>query len=226
MKYDNTIEGVFINRPNRFIAHVSINNEVETVHVKNTGRCAELLIPGVRVMLEKSSNPARKTAYDLVCVYKENLGWINMDSQAPNKVVGEWLAGQPECFDSITTIRPEYTFGQSRIDFYIEQGGRPTLIEVKGVTLERDGSCYFPDAPTVRGVKHLNELARAAAEGWQCCIAFVIQIEGFDRVYPNDLTQPEFGRALDNAAAAGVRILYLSCHVTKNELYVVSSHEN
>ena len=150
------MDGIFLDRPNRFIAHVDVNGTVETVHVKNTGRCRELLLPGAAVRLEVSDNPKRKTKYDLVAVRKQKLGWVNMDSQAPNKVVGEWLSKQE--FD---LVRPEFAYGKSRIDFYMEKGEQKYLLEVKGCTLEVGGIGYFPDAPTERGVKHLHELAQA-----------------------------------------------------------------
>ena len=151
MRYQNTVHGKFINRPNRFIAQVEIEGEVHTVHVKNTGRCKELLLPGVEVVLEESHNPERKTRFDLVSVYKENLGWVNIDSMAPNIVVGEWLNGENKIFGKETKIKPEYKFGDSRIDFYVETPNRKALIEVKGVTLEQNGTGLFPDAPTERG---------------------------------------------------------------------------
>ncbi len=227
MKYKNIVEGSFVDRPNRFIAHVNViykdKTVMETVHVKNTGRCAELLMPGVKVLLEKSDNPNRKTLYDLVAVYKEGIGLINMDSQAPNKVVGEWLRNQNDrlkLFHNITYIKPEYTYGKSRIDFYLEYNDKKVLMEVKGVTLERNKTGYFPDAPTIRGVKHLNELAAAVKNGYECYIAFVIQMEGVDIVYPNIDTHPEFGEALDAAKNAGVHILYLGCSVEKKELLI------
>ena len=153
MKYREIVEGAFIDRPNRFIAHVDVNDTVETVHVKNTGRCRELLVPGAAVRLEVSDNPKRKTKYDLVMVHKQGLGWVNMDSQAPNKVVAEWLAT-----GDYDLVKSEYTYGKSRIDFYMEKNGEKYLLEVKGCTLEVDGIGYFPDAPTERGVKHLHEL--------------------------------------------------------------------
>ena len=177
MKYREIADGIFVDRPNRFIAHVEVNGAVETVHVKNTGRCKELLLPGTAVRLEVSDNPKRKTKYDLVAVHKQGLGWVNMDSQAPNKVVGEWFAKQGYDY-----IRPEFTYGKSRIDFYMEKGEQKYLMEVKGCTLEVDGIGYFPDAPTERGVKHLHELAQAQQAGYRCAVAFVIQMEGITEV--------------------------------------------
>mgnify|MGYP000787010301 FL=1 len=168
MKYGKIVEGKFIDRPNRFIAHVEIAGKAETVHVKNTGRCRELLLPGAAVRLEQSDNPARKTLYDLVAVYKDRIGWINIDSQAPNKVVKEWLEAQ-----DYDVVRPEYTYGNSRIDFYLEKGEHKILMEVKGCTLEINGIGYFPDAPTERGVKHLRELAAARQEGYELSLIHI-----------------------------------------------------
>lgn len=216
MKYNKTIHGQFCSRLNRFVAEVMINGKQETVHVKNTGRCKELLLPGTEVVLEISDNPSRKTKYDLICVYKENLGWVNIDSQAPNKVVKEWLAKQ-----DYDMIRPEYSIGNSRIDFYMEKDGQKYLMEVKGCTLEIDGIGYFPDAPTERGVKHLRELQKAAQKGYQCYVAFVIQMEGIHEVRPNLKTHPEFGVALEEARQAGVQVLCLGCTVGENELEIV-----
>ena len=220
MKYDNITIAKFIERPNRFIAYVDIEGKREKVHVKNTGRCKELLLPGVQVGLEKSGNPARSTQYDLVTVYKDEIGWINMDSQAPNKVVYEWLQKQ----NGISYIKPEYTYGDSRIDFYFEtEDGTKALMEVKGVTLERERIAYFPDAPTERGVKHINELVKAGKEGYKVYLAFVIQMNGIYEVYPNDETHPEFGQALRNAQEAGLTVLTLPCKVTERELEI---HDN
>ncbi|MDY4892091.1 MAG: DNA/RNA nuclease SfsA, partial [Agathobacter sp.] len=201
-------------RPNRFIAHVELNGKVETVHVKNTGRCRELLFPGADVILSHSGNPSRKTAYDLIAVYKEGLGLVNIDSQAPNQVVKEWLKGQ-----AFTLVRPEYGYGDSRIDFYMEKGNKRYLMEVKGCTLERDGIGYFPDAPTERGVKHLHELTKAVSEGYQAYLTFVIQMEGVTKVLPNIETHPEFGEALQTAQEAGVKVVYLPCQVEEDEIF-------
>ncbi len=216
MRYDNCTIGAFAERPNRFIAIVDIEGRRETVHVKNTGRCKELLLPGREVALVKSDNPARKTQYDLVAVNKPNIGWINIDSQAPNQVVKEWLERQ-----DYDLIRPEYKYGQSRIDFYLEKGAEKTLLEVKGCTLEIDGVGYFPDAPTERGVKHLRELTAAAAQGYTTVIAFVIQMNGIRDVYPNVETHPEFGIALREAEEAGVKIWRLPCQVTTDTLEIL-----
>lgn len=216
MKYRKVIDAKFINRPNRFIAEVEIPERGrEIVHVKNTGRCKELLIPGVDVILEESDNPNRKTKYDLIAVRKEGMGWINIDSQAPNKVVYEWLEKQGYSY-----IKPEYKYGNSRIDFYMERENSKYLMEVKGCTLEIDRIGYFPDAPTERGVKHLRELTLATKKGYKCIIAFVIQMEGITEVRPNISTHPEFGIALKEAKDAGVEIWYMPCRVMPDELFI------
>lgn len=215
MKYRKIVDGLFIDRPNRFIAHVDIQGMTETVHVKNTGRCKELLIPGCPVRLELSDNPNRKTRYDLVAVCKKDFGWINIDSQAPNKVVKEWL----ETMD-YDRIQPEFTYGESRLDFYMEKGEKKYLMEVKGCTLEVDGIGYFPDAPTERGVKHLYELIKARKQGYECFLAFVIQMEGIQEVRPNTNMHPAFGKALEEARRAGVKILYLPCRVGTDTLTI------
>lgn len=217
MKYHAITEGRFLDRPNRFVAHVCIDSVTHTVHVKNTGRCKELLLPGAAVRLERSDNPNRKTQYDLVAVLKEGLGWVNIDSQAPNQVVKEWLETQH--FD---VIKPEYTYGNSRVDFYMERGDQKYLLEVKGCTLEIDGIGYFPDAPTVRGVKHLRELTQAQSAGYQCAVAFVIQMPGITEVRPNITTQPEFGAAWDDAVKAGVKILFLPCSIGRDTLSILT----
>ncbi len=220
MKYNNTIHGSFGSRKNRFVAEVMIDGRQETVHVKNTSRCRELLLPGAEVVLEQAANPSRKTKYDLISVYKEGLGWVNIDSQAPNKIVRAWLEGQ-----DYDVVRPEYTIGDSRIDFYMEKGDQKYLMEVKGCTLEIDGIGYFPDAPTERGVKHLRELKKAAQEGYQCYAAFVIQMEGITEVRPNIETHREFGQALEEAENAGVKVLYLGCAVTEDTLKIAEVRE-
>lgn len=216
MIYKNTIHGKFESRQNRFIAKVWIGDILETVHVKNTGRCRELLLPGADVVLEISDNPRRRTKYDLISVYKEGLGIVNIDSQAPNAVVREWLAGQDYSY-----VKPEYSYGSSRIDFYMERGEDKYLMEVKGCTLEIEGIGYFPDAPTERGVKHLHELAEAVKEGYHCIIAFVIPMEGVYEVRPNISTHPEFGVALEEAKAAGVEVLFLPCKVGETSLEII-----
>jgi sugar fermentation stimulation protein A len=224
MKYDKIVKAIFIERPNRFIARVKIDGseEVESVHVKNTGRCRELLLRGAEVILEDciEKNPNRKTRYDLIAV-KKNMIWVNIDSQAPNKVVKEWLMTQ-----GYDCIKPEYTFGNSRMDFYMEKGKQKYLMEVKGCTLEIDGVGYFPDAPTERGVKHLRELAAACGQGYKCLIAFVIQMEEISEVRPNTETHPEFGAALHEAKAAGVEVLFLKCHVGMDRLEIIGEDES
>lgn len=215
MQYQNIRRGVFLDRPNRFVAHVEIGGLRETVHVKNTGRCRELLIPGREVILSHSDSPSRKTAYDLIAVEKPGLGLVNIDSQAPNHVMKEWLLGLD--FD---LIKPEFSYGSSRIDFYMERRGRRYLIEVKGCTLEIGGVGYFPDAPTERGLKHLHELARARQEGFLASVAFVIPMGGVTKVLPNMETHPAFGIALSEAEAAGVQVLYLPCRVGEDRLEI------
>lgn len=215
MKYNNVIHGKFHSRPNRFIANVYIDGYLEMVHVKNTGRCKELLLPGSEVILELSDNPKRKTKYDLISVYKVGIGWINIDSQAPNKVAYEWLKEQ-----GYSVIKQEYKYGKSRIDFYMEKGEEKYLMEVKGCTLEIDKIGYFPDAPTERGVKHLRELTAATKDGYRCIVAFVIQLEGVDEVRANVVTHKEFGVALEEAKDAGVQIIYLGCKVGENSLVI------
>ena len=221
MRYRNIKTGRFVDRPNRFSAPVEVDGTVETVHVKNTGRCRELLIPGVTVYLECSTNPLRKTAWDLVAVEKgERL--INMDSQAPNKVFAEW-ANAGQFIPDLTLLRPETTWGKSRFDFYWEAGDRRGFVEVKGCTLEEDGFCRFPDAPTERGVKHLNELASCMEYGYEAAVCFVIQMEGMKQFSPNDATHPAFGDALRAAHAAGVQVLAVGCSVTPDSLQITHS---
>lgn len=216
MKYDNIEKGIFVSRPNRFIAHVEINGREEVVHVKNTGRCRELLPKGAEVFLSRSDNPYRKTAYDLVAVNKSGR-LINMDSQAPNKAFGEF-ARAGKFIAEPDLIRPEYTWGNSRFDFYIEKAGRRCLIEVKGVTLEFDGKCYFPDAPTERGVKHVMELISAKEAGYETFIVFVIQMSDVKLLSPNDSTHPQFGEALRLAQKNGVNILAYDCLVNPESM--------
>jgi len=215
MEYNEIARAKFIRRPNRFVAQVEFDGHEETVHVKNTGRCKELLIPGVEVILSKGENPNRKTAYDLVAVEKAGLGLVNIDSQAPNKVMGEWLAGR-----GYDLVKPEYKYGNSRIDFYMERGEEKYLLEVKGCTLERGGMGYFPDAPTERGIKHIHELIEARRKGYWCGLAFVIQMPAVSEVRPNIETHPAFGEAWQEALAAGVKIWFLGCAVKENSLTV------
>ena len=224
MVYGKILPGIFQARPNRFIAHVEMGGRLEVCHVKNTGRCRELLVPGVKVWLEESANPARKTKYDLIAVEKarpEGPLLINMDSQAPNKVFGEWAAAGGLGFVP-TLLRPETTYGNSRFDYYWEwsQEGeaRRGFWEVKGVTLEEGGTARFPDAPTLRGVKHLEELVLARQAGCEAGVCFIVQMAGMDHVEPNDATHPEFGAALRRAAQAGVEVLALECAVEPGRL--------
>ena len=218
MIYPHTREAVFLARPNRFVAEVELEGRPETVHVKNTGRCRELLLPGARVILAAGEGSARKTAWDLVTVWKPGLGWVNIDSQAPNRVVREWLeaGGIP----GLTRIRPEYPYGDSRVDFCLEQGERRILLEVKGCTLEREGLGWFPDAPTLRGAKHLRELAAARSAGWDCILAFVIALPGVRQVLPNRETDLAFAEALAAAEKAGVQVLHLPCAVGPDRLEI------
>lgn len=215
MRYDNVKRAVFLDRPNRFTAHVELGGATETVHVKNTSRCRELLRPGAEIWLTRADNPARKTKYDLIAVRKETGALFNIDSQAPNRAVGEWLARQG--FDRVI---PEYRFGGSRIDFYMERGGERWLLEVKGCTLEREGVGFFPDAPTQRGTRHLRELAAALNQGFQAAAAFVMQAEGMKTVLPNAGTDPAFAEAFRAAEAAGVRILCLPCRVEPDRMEI------
>ncbi len=215
MEYANICPARFLSRPNRFIARVELEGREETVHVKNTGRCRELLVPGARVWLERSGNPQRRTAYDLVAVEK-GPRLINMDAQAPNKVFGEWA--QSGGIPGLTLLRPETVWGSSRFDFYWESQAERGFVEVKGVTLEVDGAAYFPDAPTLRGVKHLRELITAQQQGCRAAVCFVIQMKDIDFFSPNDVTHPAFGQALREAAAAGVEVWAYDCAVTPGSL--------
>ena len=224
MKYGKILPGVFLARPNRFIAHVETAGRMEICHVKNTGRCRELLVPGARVWLEESAKPARKTRYDLIAVEKmrpDGPLFINMDAQAPNKVFGEWAAAGGLGFVP-TLLRPETAYGSSRFDFYWElseeREARRGFWEVKGVTLEENNAARFPDAPTLRGVKHLEELVLARQAGYEAGVCFVVQMEGMDYVEPNDRTHPEFGAALRWAARAGVEVLALECEAEPGRL--------
>ena len=221
MQYDAVRRGVFLRRPNRFIAQVLIDGREETVHVKNTGRCRELLVPGAAVYLEESSNPARKTRYSLIAVQKRDL-LINMDSQAPNAAAAEALAAGivalPEFGGLLPGIRREAAYGASRFDFLLERGICRAFVEVKGVTLEEEGAVLFPDAPTQRGIKHLEELCRARREGYACAVLFVIQMERAAYFAPNNRTHPQFGRALLEARQAGVHLLARRCRVTPDSM--------
>lgn len=217
MHYCNMIPGKFIARPNRFIAHIEIDGRKEVCHVKNTGRCRELLLPGADVWCQRSSNPNRKTKFDLICVQKGHR-LINTDSQAPNAAAAEWL--RDGGLGEISGLRSEFTRGDSRFDFTFEKDGRQCFLEVKGVTLENDGVCAFPDAPTERGTKHINGLIRAAQEGCGAYILFVIQMSGVEFIHPNDATDPAFGQALREAAENGVQILAMDCEVTPETMTI------
>lgn len=216
MEYNNIVKGRFIDRPNRFIANCEINGKTEVCHVKNTGRCKELLIQGTTVYLQKSDNPNRKTQYDLIAVQKgERL--INMDSQIVNSVALEYV---PRLFDKIKFIKPEYTYGNSRFDIYIETETDKIFVEVKGVTLESGGVTAFPDAPTVRGVKHLKELQKAVKEGYKAIALFVIQMNDVKYFVPNRKTHPEFADELKKAAENGVNLLAFDCKVTPHSIEI------
>lgn len=217
MKYKTVREARFIDRPNRFVAHCELDGQTVTCHVKNTGRCRELLVPGATVWLAAGENPARKTAWDLVAVRKGEL-LINMDSAAPNAVFREYA--QAGKFLPGAAVRPEFPFGNSRLDFCLTLGESRTLVEVKGCTLEEDGVCRFPDAPTDRGRKHLLELAQAARAGENCAVVFVIQMERAKYFTPNDRTDPRFAAALREARDAGVRVLAYTCRVTPDSLEI------
>ena len=217
MYYDSMVRGHFLSRPNRFIAHVEIDGKEEIVHVKNTGRCQELLPVGAEVWCQKASNPSRKTQYDLITVRKgERL--TNMDSQAPNIAAGEWLRSGG--LGEIEELRPETFHKDSRFDFSFIKDGRRCFLEVKGVTLENDGVCAFPDAPTQRGARHLRGLAQAAQEGYGAYVLFVIQMADVKYLQPNDVTDPDFGAALREAAQSGVQILAMDCAVTEDSMSI------
>ena len=224
IRYENTVPGIFIRRINRFVAEVLIDGNAERVHVKNTGRLQELLLPDVKVTLQRADNPGRSTVYDLISVYKPRLKWVNIDSLAPNELMKQKLMSL-----NYDVVKPEYTFGDSRFDFYMERDGERYLTEVKGCTLAADlkrGIGLFPDAPTERGVKHLDELAAAAKEGYHCEIAFVIQMNGIHMVFPNNDTQPEFGQAIVRAAKAGVQVVCYSCHVEADSMRITGEVED
>ena len=223
MKYENIIKARFISRPNRFIAEVEIDGNIEIAHVKNTGRCKELLMEGTTVYVQKSDNPARKTKYDLITVVKNGM-LINMDSQAPNKVFGEWVS-QGNFAADVDLIKPECKYGNSRFDFYIEAGGRKIFAEIKGVTLEEEGIVMFPDAPTERGIKHIKELCECVKNGYEGYIFFIIQMEQCKYFTPNKATHIEFAEALKKASECGVNIKAMNCNVTKDELIILKEVE-
>ena len=220
MRYANTVPGIFRKRPNRFIAHVDIDGQEQVVHVKNTGRCRELLVPGAAVWCQRSDNPARKPRYDLIAV-KKGSRLINMDSQAPNTAAREWL--ESGGLGKIDNLRPETVHGDSRFDFSFTLEGKPCFLEVKGVTLEDDGVCAFPDAPTERGAKHLRGLAEAVRQGYGAYVLFVIQMADVKYLHPNDRTDPDFGTALREAAAQGVHIVAVECRVSEDTMEISGS---
>lgn len=217
MIYTNMTPGIFLTRPNRFIAHVEINGQIETVHVKNTGRCRELLPVGAQVWCQYSDNPTRKTKYDLITVRKGDR-LINMDSQAPNHAAKEWLLAGG--LGVIENLKAETVHGDSRFDFSFTKDGKRCFMEVKGVTLETDGICAFPDAPTERGTKHLRGLTEAAREGFGTYVLFVIQMAEVKYLHPNDATDPNFGKALREAAANGVNVIAVDCAVSENSMEI------
>lgn len=228
MRYDHIVPGTFRSRPNRFIAHVDLGGETAVCHVKNTGRCRELLVPGAAVYVQDFGPRAagRKTRYDLIAVEKERpVGplLINMDAQAPNKVFAEW-AQKGGFRPGLTLLRPETVFGTSRFDFYYEAAGNIRgFVEVKGVTLEENGLALFPDAPTQRGVKHLEELVRARTQGYAAHVCFVVQMAGMRSFSPNDTTHPAFGEALRRAVHAGVDAFAVECAVTRETLEITEN---
>ena len=221
MHYSNIQRATFLRRPNRFIAHIEVDGREEVCHVKNTGRCRELLTDRATIYVEHHDNPNRKTKYSLIAVEKGDL-LINMDSQAPNKVVGEWLL-EKEPFGKVKLLKPECTYGSSRFDFYLETEAEKIFIEVKGVTLEEVGIVRFPDAPTERGIKHLEELRACVEAGYKAAVIFVVQMEGMQHFEPNDKTHPQFGEALRQARRAGVEVLAYECKVTPSSLEITKS---
>ena len=216
MRYEEVQPAVFLTRPNRFIAHVLLQGQEVVCHVKNTGRCRELLQPGVQVWLEKGTNPNRKTAWDLITVQKGDR-LVNMDAQAPNRAFGEWAKNLEP---GVVSVRPEVFFEDSRLDFLLETETGRHYVEVKGVTLESGGHVYFPDAPTERGVRHLHTLMQAVEQGHRATAFFVVQMENVLDFAPNDGTHPAFGQALRQAAEAGVQVLAYSCRVTPEEMVI------
>lgn len=218
MKYNNILRGKFISRPNRFIAHIEINGKIEICHVKNTGRCKELLIPNATVFVQENNNSKRKTKFSLIGVIKEDR-MINMDSQVTNKVVHEWIL-EGNLFDEVSSIKPEAKYNNSRFDFYIETRSKKAFIEVKGVTLENQGIVKFPDAPTERGVKHIKELCECLEEGYEAYLIFVIQMKNVLHFEPNTETHKEFAEALEDAKMAGVNILAVDCEVEEDSITI------
>ena len=217
MRYENMVPGIFRSRPNRFIAHVDIGGEDTVCHVKNTGRCRELLVPDAQVWCQAANDPKRKTKYDLIAVQKGDR-LINMDSQAPNAAAKQWLLSGG--LGNVENLRAEVFHGESRFDFAFTLDAQPCFLEVKGVTLETDGVCAFPDAPTTRGAKHLRGLQQAHSEGYGAYVLFVIQMEDVKYLHPNDATDPVFAAALREAASAGVRVLAVDCTVTPDTMAI------
>lgn len=216
MIYHNIKKAKFINRPNRFIANIELNGNTEICHVKNTGRCKELLTDNAEIYVQEFNNPSRRTKYDLISVYKGDR-LINMDSQVPNKVFHEWVK-DAGLFENITLIKPEFKYGNSRFDFYIETLEKKIFVEIKGVTLEENGVVMFPDAPTARGLKHLNELINSIDDGFEAYVVFIVQMKDVEYFTPNIKTHKEFGETLSLAKRKGVKILALDCEVTKNSI--------
>ena len=221
MKYKNIKQGKFVSRPNRFIANIEIDGNIEVCHVKNTGRCKELLVPGATVYVQEFDSPLRKTKYDLISVYKGDR-LVNMDSQAPNKVFKEWAKNH---FKNASLVKSEVKYKNSRFDFYIEENDEKIFVEVKGVTLENDGVCAFPDAPTERGVKHIRELIKCMEEGYEAYILFVIQMSPVKYLKPNDVTHKAFGDALREAKKAGVHVLARDCKITIDSMEIMNEVE-
>lgn len=220
MIYANILQGTFLSRPNRFIAYIELDGKPEKCHVKNTGRCKELLIPGVKVFVQLASNPNRATKYDLIAVMKGTL-LVNIDSQAPNKAALEWVQNSG-FIPAVTSVKPEAKYGNSRLDLFVQTDNKGIYIEVKGVTLEEDGIALFPDAPTERGIKHLQELSRCIRDGFEAIALFVIQMKGVNSFSPNRVTHPAFGDALAAAESAGVKVLAVDCLVTENSMEIDS----
>lgn len=223
MKYQNIKKAKFISRPNRFIANIEIDGKIQIAHVKNTGRCRELLVPGAEIYVQEFDSDTRKTKFDLITV-KKGQRLINMDSQVPNRVFREWVESG-NFTDGVTLIRPETFFGDSRFDFYIEAGDRKIFIEVKGVTLEENGIVRFPDAPTDRGVKHLRELMGAIDVGYEAQVVFIVQMDDVSHFEPNDMTHPEFGQVLREAVKKGVSVTALYCKITPDSIEAVGEVE-
>ncbi len=220
VKYGTTVKGIFVSRPNRFIAEVDVGGEMQKVHVKNTGRCREILVPGAEVVLENSRNPGRRTRYDLIAAYKGDI-LINIDSQAPNRAFRDFIP-RSGLFGKDPIIHPEYTYGDSRFDFYVESRDRRAFVEVKGVTLEHEGVCMFPDAPTERGLKHIRGLKKCMEEGYEVYMAFVVQMKGMRVFTPNYATHREFGLEMERAESMGVGIVVYDCLVTEDSMTVDS----